>query len=263
MNEEPEEVLKRHGVSKPGITNQKKSTEEMAKALVGLEHEVDNLRRYSRSLESRVKKSEADLVRIKEDNYGGLEKIPHWDEAKKDKYFIGVKSRHENEAEKEELYFKGNSLEDRENKEDLNRLKKDKETLCHKLEELKKDNEKKKKERDRAFSRAVSAEKKLENFLALQGFYVGGDCHRTPLPFKIEAEDRCVAEIRADHGKIMVCKNKNSSWFFRFGGVYVEGVCLSQTNTKGIEIKPGDRFKVMWSTEHDMYEECYYLEKDH
>jgi hypothetical protein len=86
-------------------------------------------------------------------------------------------------------------------------------------------------------------------------------CALSDFQVKIEAEGRCVAEVRADHGKIMVCKNKNSSWFFKFGEIYVEDIALSQTKTKGIQILPDELFKVMWSTEDEVHEECYIMRK--
>lgn len=256
MNDSDEEVLKRHEVEKPGLTNQKKSGESMAKALRSQETEIQNLKRYVRSLEDRLKKSQAESAELQRDDYGGLERILEKNEEDGKDYIIGLRSKNNYE-----FYLPKESPKYHQISDELDYVKDAHDELNKMLEKAEKDSAKKKKERDRAFSRAVSAEKKLENFIAIQGFYVGGDCQDSPLPFKVEAEGRYVAEVRADHGKIMICKNKNSAWFFEFGDVYVEGVALSQTNTKGIELKPDDRFKVMWSTEHEMHEECYYLKK--
>jgi hypothetical protein len=196
------------------------------------------------------------LSKISIDDYGGLERILEKNEEDGKSYIIGLMSKNNYK-----FYLPKESPKYHEISNELDYVKGAHDKLNKMLEDAVKDNKKKKKERDRALSRAVSAEKKLENFIAIQGFYVGGDCEDTPLPFKIMAEGRCVAEVRADHGKIMVCKNKNSSWFFNFGDVNFKDIQLSQTNTKGIIILPDERFKVMWSTEDEIHEECYVLRK--
>jgi hypothetical protein len=257
MNEDYEELFRRHEISKPGrMSNPKKLSEEVGKALSLMEKEVADVRRYARSLDKQLGDYKSKLAEISRDDYGGLERILEKNEDDNKSYIIGLRSKNNYE-----FYLPKESPKYHEISNELDYVKEAHDQLNIRLEDAVKDNEKKKKERDRALSRAVSAEKKLDNFVAVQGFYIDGDCDKMPLPFKIEAEGRCVAEVRADHGKIMVCKNRNSSWFFRFGDVSVEDIDLSQTKTKGIQILPDELFKVMWSTEDEVHEECYIMRK--
>ncbi len=256
MSENYEEVLNRFGISDLGFMNQKKVKEEMAKALLFLENEKDDTRRYARSLETQIKDYKSDLSEIERDNYAGLERISHWEDEKKDTHFVGVKTKHD-----KELYFAGCSPYDRNNVNEIENLRKENLTLKERNKILIRDNEKKKKERDRAFSRAVSAEKKLESYMVSQGYYVEGEGQIETLPFKLEAGDRCVAEVRADHGKVMLCKNKNTAWFFRCGDLFVEDMNLEETKKKGIEVSPDQKISMRYQIDDDYYEGLYVLRK--
>jgi len=258
MKEDPEQVLKRFGITTLGYINQTKVKDEMAKALLSMEKDVGSARSYARSLERQIDEYKSKLAEISRDDYGGLEPITDKNLEDGKECIIGLRSKN-----KLEFYLQNKCPKYREIVAEVEKLRDYAEDLNRKNESLEKDNKIKSKERDRAFSRAVSAEKKLENFIKIQGYFLEGQYDNYNIPFKLNAGRRCVAEIRADHGKIMVCKNNNSSWFFKFGDIHIKDLQLSQTNKKGIELFPDAQLRMVWATDdmHEMSDNTYTLRK--
>ena len=264
--EDPEDILKRNDFSIKILDHNKELVQKVALALDhkdkiinlientvnSMSCEIAYLKEVIKKNELEIREKNSEIENINKCNYRGLERIPD----DNNKYWIGVISKHN-----KKLYLPENSPKDLKNIENLTNLKEENEKMKKIIEDLINDNKKKEREKRRALSRSSSDKFKLENNLKNSEFYVDLSGDKLLLPYKIKAGGRFIAEIRASHSKIMIFKNRNSAWFFKFGDINVGQINLSQLKTNGIPISTEEIIMTTYVMDGKRFEASYVLKK--